>query len=205
MGDISFLTAWMPGHVLDPTQMLFLSLSAHEEMQWLLPTGLSTSSGNLLNRGSSVDPCRCQGASWQVWLTLILSGLTPSGVQVWPKKLASSHLSCSLSALNLIRFSLALSITRSKFSSCSFSVNPIPVTPGRPSRALSSSFWKTSWDTIRPKGSLVKRYLLKGLLNVVSSELGSGSLVGHANTPSSHGWYWRTLHQVTGQLLRVRF
>ena len=60
----------MYSHVLCLTQMLFLSLSAYEGVQWLLPTGSSTSLGYSQSRGSSVDLWRCLRVSWQVWLTL---------------------------------------------------------------------------------------------------------------------------------------
>ena len=90
--NISCLTTWNAY-----TQIQFLSLSALEGVQWFLPTGFSTLLGNSLSRGSSVDSWSCLGVSDKCgWHFLV----------IW-----LDHTNCSLSALNLIPFSLSSSIT----------------------------------------------------------------------------------------------
>ena len=161
---------------------------------------LTTSLGNSRSPGNSVDVWCCRRASWQVWPTLscCLAWHLDAGPGR-PEKLASSDFNCSLSALNLITFSLALSNQSQWIFIMFFSVDPqtkfssaVPVTPGRPSRAVSSSYLKTSSDTNRPKGSLVKRYLSKRLSNVaVSSKLclSSGTCQYPFNdTEALHNW-----------------
>ena len=100
--------------------------------------------------------------------TFLLSGRTPSGLHVCPKKLTSLHLNWSFSALNTMPFSCALFMRSIKFRSCSSSVDPyknmssvMPVTPLRPSRAVSSCRWKISCDTTKPNGSLETHFVLR--------------------------------------------
>ena len=79
--------------------------------------------------------------------TFLLSGLIPCGVQVCPKKLTFLYLNFILSSLNTAPFCCALSVSLVRFLSCSTSDDPytnvssaIPVTPSRPSNAVSSCF-----------------------------------------------------------------
>ena len=79
--------------------------------------------------------------------TFLLSGLIPCGVQVCPKKLTFLHLNCILSSLNTTPFCCALSMNLVRFLSCSTSDDPytnvssaIPMTPPRPSNAVSRCF-----------------------------------------------------------------
>ena len=69
MGIFS-LTAWNAWSCSGPYKNAISFLSAHWRVQWLLPAGLSTSSGCSLSPGSSVDSWRNLGIPWQVWLSL---------------------------------------------------------------------------------------------------------------------------------------
>lgn len=79
----------------------------------------------------------------------LLSGLTPSGVRVWPKN--SLHHTLTVTYLNVsvklnsflsgpLHQSQLIFIMLSVSGSIDELSSAVPVTPGRPSRALSSSF-----------------------------------------------------------------
>ena len=103
------------------------------------------------------------------------AGWIPFSVRTCPKKSTCVCLNCNFSEFRLTLCLRVASSILQKAWSCSDSVEPhttmssaIPITLGMSLYTSSSLRWKMSWESLTPKGNLLKRYRPNGVLNVHS-------------------------------------